>query len=183
MRQIIAKRLSHQSRYVPIAVVPVPAPAETTGRAGAIPAYRAVLAATDLSPVGNAAVAHAYSLLRGAGGVVELCYVHEHALPSPSYAYALPEQALSDVDRARLVKELRALTPHDAAARGISTHVTVVDGGKPAESIVQAAERLGVDAITLASHGRGGVARVVLGSVAEEVVRRARRPVLVVRSG
>jgi nucleotide-binding universal stress UspA family protein len=44
------------------------------------------------------------------------------------------------------------------------------------------AERLNVDAITLASHGRGGVARALLGSVADAVVRHAKRPVLVVRA-
>jgi len=46
---------------------------------------------------------------------------------------------------------------------------------------MQAAERLRVDAISLGSHGRGGLARALLGSVAEEVVRRSTRPVLVVR--
>jgi nucleotide-binding universal stress UspA family protein len=66
---------------------------------------------------------------------------------------------------------------------GISTHVTVIDGGKAAEAIGQAAERLVVDAIVLASHGRGGAARSLLGSVSHAVVRRARHPVLVVPSG
>ena len=57
----------------------------------------------------------------------------------------------------------------------------MIDGGKAAETIVQAAERLKVDAISLASHGRGGLARAVLGSVAEAVVHHSARPVLVVR--
>ena len=75
---------------------------------------------------------------------------------------------------------MRALVPADAAVLGITTHVSVIDGGKPAETIVAAAERLNVDAISLASHGRGGVARAVIGSVADAVVRSARRPVLVI---
>ena len=77
--------------------------------------------------------------------------------------------------------ELRALVPAEAEKLGITTHVSVIDGGKAAETIMQAAERLNVDAISLASHGRGGLARALLGSVAEEVVRRSTRPVLVVR--
>jgi nucleotide-binding universal stress UspA family protein len=58
----------------------------------------------------------------------------------------------------------------------------VIDGGEAAEAITQAAERLVVDAIVLASHGRGGVMQSILGSVSHAVVRRSRRPVLVVPS-
>ena len=176
----IAQRLARQSRYVPIAIVPA-APA-TLARTAGIPALRTVLAVTDLSALGNAAVAHAYALVRGTGGTVELCHVHEHALPSPSYAYNAAGPGLSDVERARLLKELRDLVPAEAKSLGIATHVSIVDGGKAAEAIVQAAERLDVDAIAMASHGRGGLARTVLGSVAGEVVHRAHRPVYVVRS-
>jgi universal stress protein A len=53
--------------------------------------------------------------------------------------------------------------------------------GRPAEIINQAAEDLGVDLIVMATHGKTGVTRLVLGSVAEHVVRGARRPVLTIR--
>jgi nucleotide-binding universal stress UspA family protein len=176
----IAERLARESRYVPIACVPLEKgqPRQSLE----VPSLRTVLAATDLSELGNAAVPHAYSLLKGRGGCVELCTVHEHALPSPPYAYEVPaEWQLSDVERASLAKELRGLVPGDAASLGIATHVSIIDGGKAAEAIAQAAERLNVDAICLASHGRGGLARTVMGSVASEVMQRSRRPVFVVR--
>jgi nucleotide-binding universal stress UspA family protein len=171
------ERLSLQSHYVPIACVPYEAAVATEE----IPRLRAVLAVTDLSELGNSGVRHAYSLLGGRGGVVELCHVHERALPSPASPEHTVAWRLSDIQRASLVKDLRALVPPAAASLGIATHVSVIDGGKAAEAIVQASERLGVDAICLASHGRGGLARTVLGSVAAEVVERARRPVFVVR--
>jgi nucleotide-binding universal stress UspA family protein len=173
----VAERLALESRYVPIACVP----AERGAAAAEIPTVRTVLAVTDFSELGNAAIPHAYGLLRGRGGVVELCTVHERALPSPAYAYEVPAWQLSDLERAAIVKDLRALVPPEAASLGVATHLSVVDGGKAAEAIVQASERLDVDAICLGSHGRGGLARTVLGSVAAEVVHRARRPVLVVR--
>jgi nucleotide-binding universal stress UspA family protein len=176
----MARRLARHSRYVPIAVVPTEAHAPRSA-AQEVPRVRTVLAVTDLSPLGNAGVAHAYSLMRGTGGTVELCHIHEHSLPNPAYAYERPEQNLTDIERARLISELRALIPRDAESLGISTHLTVVDGGRAGEAIVQAAERLDVDVICLASHGRTGLARAVLGSVAQEVVHRARRPVFVVR--
>jgi nucleotide-binding universal stress UspA family protein len=173
----IAERLALESRYVPIACIP----AEPALAVEGIPSIRSVLAVTDLSELGNAAVPHAYSLLRGHGGVVELCYIHERSLPEPAYAYEVPAWRLSDLERASLVKQLRGLVPREAASFGISTHESVVDGGRAAEAIVQASERLGVDVICMASHGRGGLSRTVLGSVAAEVVHRARRPVFVVR--
>lgn len=53
--------------------------------------------------------------------------------------------------------------------------------GTPARSIVAYAEEEDVDHVVMGSHGRSGVSRVLLGSVAESVVRRAPCPVLVVR--
>ena len=55
-----------------------------------LPRILTVLAPTDLSDVGNAAIPHAYALLRATGGVVELCFVAEHGLPNPPYVYDLP---------------------------------------------------------------------------------------------
>ena len=170
---------------VPVICVPTAPPVRArAGAAPTLPRILTVIAPTDLSAVGNAAVPHAYALLRATGGVVELCHVHEHGVPNPAFAYDLPER-LSTAERAAIVEQLRALVPAEAEALGITTHVSVIDGGKPAETIVAAAERLNVDAISLGSHGRGGVAHAVMGSVAEAVVRHARRPVLIVpaRSG
>jgi nucleotide-binding universal stress UspA family protein len=175
----VAERVASHAARTPIVCVPT-ATAAATGKAPVLPRILTVLAATDLSELGNTAVPHAYALLRATGGVVELCHVYEHGLPNPAYAYDGPHR-LSAAARAALSKELRALVPTEAETLGITTHISVIDGGKPAETIVQAAERLNVDAISLASHGRGGLRRALLGSVAEEVVRQSSRPVLVVR--
>jgi len=58
---------------------------------------------------------------------------------------------------------------------------TVTETGRPASSIVGYAEEHGTDQIVIGSHGRQGVSRLLLGSVAETVVRRAPCPVTVVR--
>jgi nucleotide-binding universal stress UspA family protein len=176
----IAERVARHAARTPIVCVPTGGSARAEGsKAPAIPRILTVLAPTDLSALGNVAVPHAYALLRATGGVVELCHVYEHGLPNPPYAYDGPLR-LSAAARAALIKALRALVPREAETLGITTHISVIDGGKPSETIVQAAERLNVDAISLASHGRGGLKRALLGSVAEEVVRRSSRPVLVV---
>jgi nucleotide-binding universal stress UspA family protein len=178
----VASRLARTARDVPVVFVPAPSPADLVSIT-AVPRLFTVLAPTDLSAVGNGAIPFAYTLLAGHGGVVELCHVHERALPSPPYAYDRPQGRLADGQRAELQAALRALVPADADRLGITTHVSVIDGGEAAEAIVQAAERLAVDAIALGSHGRGGTARALMGSVAESVLRRAGRPVLVIPSG
>jgi nucleotide-binding universal stress UspA family protein len=58
---------------------------------------------------------------------------------------------------------------------------TVIESGKPSNAIVEYADGNDVDLITIGSHGRTGASRVLLGSVAETVVRRAPVPVTVVR--
>lgn len=64
---------------------------------------------------------------------------------------------------------------------GERTEIHVVEGPGAAEGIVESARDLGADLIVLAGHGRSGVQRFILGSVADKVLRGTTRPVLVVR--
>jgi nucleotide-binding universal stress UspA family protein len=168
-----------ESCRLPLLVVPAqtrpgPAPGEAP-----IPLIRAVLVATDLSELGNSAVPHAYALARRAGARVEICHVHERPTPIADVAFAPPGMTVRE--RQELEDRLMALVPREANDLGITSHATVIDGGAPAEQIVSAAFRLGVDAIVLASHGRSGIGRALFGSVAEAILRRSDLPVYVVR--
>ena len=167
------------ARHANLPVMFVP-PTPTRGAPATVPGIFTVLAPTDLSETGNRAIPFAYALLGGHGGVVELCHVHERALASPPYAYDPPQGRLTADEHARLTGALRALVPPEAERLGITTHLTIIDGGQAATAIRQAAERLAADAIVLGSHGRGGAYRAFMGSVAEAVVQQARRPVLVI---
>ena len=69
-----------------------------------------------------------------------------------------------------------------ASAAGVETE-RVVEVGKPAQTIVEKATEGEIDHIVMGSHGRQGVSRLLLGSVAENVVRRSPVPVTVARSG
>ncbi len=173
----LAEHVARQAADVPVLFVP-PRAAEAP-QAG-IPIIMSVLAATDLSPAGNRAVPFAYAMLAGQGGVVELCHVHERPLADPPYAYDAQQGKLTASERADLEARLRALIPPEDQALGITTHVRVIDGGKAGEALVQAGERLWVHAIVVGSHGRGGAARALLGSVSDHVVRHAGRPVFIV---
>ena len=77
-----------------------------------------------------------------------------------------------------LFEDIEADVAEADADLGVSTAIEV---GKPVAVIVEYAEEEGVDQIVMGSHGREGVTRVLLGSVAETVVRRSPVPVTVVR--
>jgi nucleotide-binding universal stress UspA family protein len=163
-------------RASPVPVICVPA-----STAAAVPAseVRSILVPVDLSALSLQALPMAYGLLRPRGGRVELCTVHERA-PAVEGADLRLSLPLDDGQRADLEARLRALIPASGAAAGVATRATVIEGQRVTEAIVQAAERLGVDLIVMASHGRSGIGRALLGSVAEDVARHARPPVLIV---
>ena len=179
-RPSVSQRVIRHAAGAVVICVPPPAGSQPASIAEAPPRLATVLAPTDLSAAGNAAIPHAYALVAGQGGVVELCHVHERSLPNPAYAYEPSGDRLSTGQVAELERQLLALVPPFAERSGVRTHVSIIEGGSPAQAIVQASERLAVDAISLGSHGRGSVARALLGSVAQEVVQTSHKPVLVV---
>jgi nucleotide-binding universal stress UspA family protein len=69
----------------------------------------------------------------------------------------------------------------DAYEAGTTDVERVLEVGRPTQTIVEYAEDNDIDQIVMGSHGRSGVSRILLGSVAELVVRRATVPVTVVR--
>jgi nucleotide-binding universal stress UspA family protein len=92
--------------------------------------------------------------------------------------YAAP---LEDVEgRRRDVEEYLAPIAAALRARGIET-AWAVRRGRPAEELLAAAAESGVDMIAMATHGRTGVGRLLFGSVAEAVLRRATVPVFMIR--
>ena len=141
---------------------------------------RSLLVACDLSDASKAAILPAYGLLSG-GGRVELCYVHD--LGRPELVAGGPGALeLAPDERAAIEADLRALIPPEAAEHGIATHVSLIEAPFPDQAILAAAERFDVDVLAIGSHGRSGLFRALLGSVAEQVTRRSPRPVLIVRA-
>jgi nucleotide-binding universal stress UspA family protein len=149
--------------------------------AATIPQVRSVLVGADLSDIGKEAILPAYGLLRNTGGRVELCHVHVRG-PFVQGADMPLHPVLNESERAELLRRLEALVPADAARFGITTTVSVVEGASADEGLAQTAERLEADLIVVASHGRSGFKRAMMGSVAEQVARHATRPVLIVRA-
>jgi len=143
----------------------VPRAASATAQRAEIMHFRSVLIPTDFSAVANRALGAGYGLLAD-GGEVHLLHVVTSERP----------EAPADLDA-----RLRALVPAGSEARGIETRIHVVDEAEAWSGICHAASRLAVDAICMSTHGRSGPSRFLVGSQAEQVVRRARQPVLLVK--
>jgi len=167
-----------------MSVAVVPLATELTRDVGIAPPVRRVLVTTDFSALGNAAIPHAYSILRG-GGAVHLVHVIEQFTELPGGEFVREASARSKNEHARHVQacatRLRELIPAEAGPQGIITQIEVVQGRDVAETIYQSAERLGVDVICLGTHGRSGLSKALMGSVAQKVMALSRRPLLVVR--
>jgi nucleotide-binding universal stress UspA family protein len=152
-----------------------------------IPTYRKLLVVTDLSPIGNSAVPHAYAILAERGGSVVLWHaINSAGMPDPLYAQPTPGKTIAEQRvelRETLFASLEALIPEEARVGGkVATEVRVVDTAAPVyEMICQEAATQKVDVIVMASHGYSGVKHMLLGSVAEHVLRAADHPVLIVR--
>jgi nucleotide-binding universal stress UspA family protein len=129
----------------------------------AVPKVRVAVAATDRSAFANLAVPWAYGLV-GERGEVHIVHVVEEE---------------SDAADADIVTELLELAP--PSRMGVTTRAHVVHGDDPARTIAEAAERVGGDVICICSHGRGGLTRALVGSVADKLMRATTRPVLVLR--
>ena len=160
-------------------VVCVPTPeTQTWTPVDAMPQLRSVLVATDLSHLGNSAIAYACSILPS-GGTCHILHVIESGAGE-----SVPEEAKSGAtverESLQMAPILTSLAPEQAAARGIAIRPHAVRNRAIATTICQTAERLGVDQIVLASHGRSGISQLFAGSVAQDVLRRSRKPVLIV---
>jgi universal stress protein A len=137
-----------------------------------------ILVGTDFSPPSKHALAHAVALARQTRA--ELYVVHCFEVPS----YGALEGAY--IPSAAALAELNAR--HDAALdaevvpyrdRGVALHTRLVVG-QPTAVLQEQAKELGVSVIVVGSHGRSGLARVLMGSVAERLVRESALPVMVV---
>lgn len=126
---------------------------------------------TDFSHCGDAALQLATVLARDSGASLLIVHVEE---PPVAYGggemyYGMPDPASED-----LLRMLREIVPTDPAVPYEHRLVT----GDPSAAIVRLAEEEEADMIVMGTHGRTGLTRLLMGSVAEAVVRRAPCPVL-----
>jgi nucleotide-binding universal stress UspA family protein len=140
--------------------------------------FKTLLVPLDGSAVAEAALPYAETIARAAEGTLYLIAVADvvyHPILRPGVTTVA---WLASYQLEQLGTYLHVTA---AAVQGRGVPCTVLTRkGRPTDEILAAAEQMDADAIVLASHGRGGVKRTVLGSVANAVARTSPRPVLVV---
>jgi nucleotide-binding universal stress UspA family protein len=135
-----------------------------------------ILHATDFSEQASNAFGLACALARDYGA--RLIVLHVYPTPVLPTIDGPPIPVSMEFPREETLAELRKIRPADPALA--VKHALLV--GDPTYEILQAAERFKADLIVMGTHGRGGLSRLVMGSVAEAVGRQANCPVLTVRS-
>jgi universal stress protein A len=142
---------------------------------------RHILAPTDFSDHSKKALAYALGLAKHFGAKLSILHVVEIP-PYPVEGYAPPTLAasfLDDLER-QAKEELAQLLPEAEAEKVEVARAVVI--GSPYNKIIETAEAEGVDLLVMATAGRTGLSRLVMGSVAERVVRHAACPVLTIRT-
>jgi len=134
----------------------------------------------DFSEASKCALAHAINLAKGFDGEVHLLNVSEE-IPTSALS-SLPVDFVDEVDVHGMDELDSFLSSFDIELPPLTKIVRSGFPSKsPADVILEYAQDLAVDAIVMGTHGRRGTRRLLLGSVTEEVVRRAVCPVLAVR--
>jgi nucleotide-binding universal stress UspA family protein len=144
-----------------------------------------ILFPTDFSETGDAALAHACHWAQKLGAELHLFHVVESLRPDlyASAAGALAEASPLDASLGQHARvELERLRGR-AREHGVAVSSAAVEGLSAAPTILDYSEAHDFDLVVMSTHGRRGLRRFLLGSVAEEVVQRSSCPVLTLRGG
>lgn len=144
-------------------------------------ALKNILVATDFGEASDAAVAYGRELARSFGATLHVLHVADDVyvrLGGDAYVAVLPELQ-KDIESAAHKSLDQLLIDNDPNPLPIKK--VVITSSSTASAIVQYAADAGIDLIVVGTHGRGAMAHLLMGSVAERVVRTARCPVLTVR--
>ena len=142
-----------------------------------------ILVTTDFSEPSEAALAYGQALARTFGATLHVLHVVGHISSAvyggaDGYVVSMPELQQEMADAAR--QQLDDLLV-DNDERPLPTRRVLITSNTPAPAIIEYAGREHIDLIVTGTHGRGAVAHMLMGSVAERVVRTAPCPVLTVR--
>lgn len=141
--------------------------------------FKTILCGTDFSDASYGALGYALRFARISDGHVILTHIVH--VPAGDL---LGEQAytLNFAEAERRARKLLAEV-HEKRLEGYPNCELRVDIGDPAEQIINLARERKADLIITATHGRSGLSHLIMGSVAEKIIRHAPCPVLVVRAG
>jgi len=138
-----------------------------------------ILVPTDGSSCGEKAVSFAANLAKKLCAKIHVLFVSETNYAGPWYYYVLDDAVAEKIHRKgqAIVNEAAA----ELRSLGVPDVEPHLKEGHPGEVISQMAEKLGADLIVMGTHGRRGLERALMGSVAREVANTASTPLLLVK--
>jgi nucleotide-binding universal stress UspA family protein len=146
--------------------------------------FKKILVPLDGSTLSEAVLPHVSQLAKTMGAEVVLLRVVPTQVTTPAYPalYPLPPSAFQLAPGRDMHGEAEGYLQRVAFDYFPDQNVSLqVAGGPAGDNILETASSLGVDLIAMTTHGRSGLSRIVLGSVADEVVRQSHLPVLLLR--
>ena len=145
---------------------------------------RHILCPIDFSDVSRHALDYAIALARWYGARLSVLHVHQLSMPVYGVSYMGPEGlqpiVLTDLERQQLLERLDTYVAADRAATDVEIETVLDETVNVPEATLGRARSMPADLITLGTHGRSGFQRLVLGSIAEKVLRKACCTVLTV---
>jgi nucleotide-binding universal stress UspA family protein len=146
--------------------------------------YTNLLVATDGSKLSENAVVHAIGLARKLGAKLTAFYAAPD-YPEPMYSEGIIYEMMSRKDYAAVAaadaEKVLAKVAKRAETAGVKCDTRHALSRAPWEAILAAARKYKCDAIVMGSHGRGGLAALLLGSETQKVLVHSKLPVLVAR--
>lgn len=146
--------------------------------------YKHILIATDGSELAGRAVNNGVTLAKSLGAKASIIVIE------PTFnAFNVPESQVQQISDAfaKHAEQIKKHATHvldraadTAKAAGVTCNKIQIESDQPYQAIIDAAKNNGCDMIVMASHGRGGVSAVLLGSVTNKVLTHTKIPVLVV---
>ena len=142
--------------------------------------FRVIVVPIDFSDHSLRALPYALGLAEKYSAEIKILYVNEPALQVSDMAWvgvddrALKDEHVSDAHK-NMDRIVREQIPPEVSAEA------VVRNGDSVEEIIQFAEEESADLIVMATHGRGGLSHILMGSTAEQVIRKAPCPVLTLK--
>lgn len=146
-----------------------------------MPAYRRILVPVDGSATSNKALVAALQLARDVGAKVQLVHAVEELAFVSGFEYSGDVVGVARAAGEKVLQDAAAI----AQSAGVESDVRLIEfpAQRLGETIAEAVRQFEADLIVVGTHGRRGIGRLLLGSGAEQVIRLAPVPVLVIRGG
>ena len=143
--------------------------------------FKKILVPVDGSPTSQQAVSRAVALAKAFDGeVFAICVIDPYPFTGVGTDFAYGQSQYLEAAAFEANNAIRNAR-EAIAASGVKVDTRVVESNAPWRGILETATELGADIIVMGSHGRRGLEKLVLGSVAQHVLSHIHLPVLVVR--